>query len=124
MNQPRDSRCLIMNRLLLRQVSPQPRELGRRAEFLFAHAGLVFQVNRNLELARAEKALGASLEAKVLLHCADPAVSEALARWSGASNGVDELRFLFLTSQVELHTHRHTHTHTHTHIHVHIHTHS
>mmetsp|Transcript_10182 Transcript_10182/g.33516 ORF Transcript_10182/g.33516 Transcript_10182/m.33516 type:complete len:1021 (+) Transcript_10182:19-3081(+) len=60
------------------------------------------EVNRNLELARAEKALGASLEAKVLLHCADPAVSEALARWSGASNGVDELRFLFLTSQVEL----------------------
>ena len=59
-------------------------------------------MNRNLELARAEKALGASLEAKMLLHCADPAVSDALARWSGASNGVDELSYVLLASSVEV----------------------
>lgn len=60
------------------------------------------EVNRCIELARSEKAIGASLEAKALIHCADPAVAEALKRWSASTNGVDELRFFFLTSQVEV----------------------
>jgi isoleucyl-tRNA synthetase len=63
-------------------------------------------VNKVLEQARVEKTIGSSLEAKVLLYVADGELRQQLPAlnpvegWS--SNGVDELRYLFLTSQVEL----------------------
>ncbi|KAL1526923.1 hypothetical protein AB1Y20_015614 [Prymnesium parvum] len=62
------------------------------------------QVNKCIEAARVDKALGASLEAKVLLHTDDPTLQHALQKYAGgeARNGVDELRFIFLTSQVEV----------------------
>jgi isoleucyl-tRNA synthetase len=64
------------------------------------------EVNRVLEQARAEKAIGSSLEAKVLLYVPDAQVRQLLKTLNPAdslsSNRVDELRYLFLTSQVEL----------------------
>jgi isoleucyl-tRNA synthetase len=61
------------------------------------------EVNKVLEKARAEKAIGSSLEAKVLLYVPDVQLRQTLTDLnSSASNGVDELRYLFLTSQVEL----------------------
>ncbi|MDS3862397.1 isoleucine--tRNA ligase [Thermosynechococcaceae cyanobacterium BACA0444] len=63
------------------------------------------EVNKVLEQARADKFIGSPLEAKLLLHIADPESRETLADFNPDSlsgNGVDELRYLFLTSQVEL----------------------
>ncbi|MGF1538712.1 MAG: isoleucine--tRNA ligase [Elainellaceae cyanobacterium] len=62
-------------------------------------------VNKVLEQARADKAIGSSLAAKVQLYVADAALRQRLADMnpdSLAGNGVDELRYLFITSQVEL----------------------
>ncbi len=63
-------------------------------------------VNKVLEQARNDKAIGSSLEAKVLLYIADPELRQHLVGLNPANtlsrNGVDELRYLFLTSQVEL----------------------
>ena len=65
-------------------------------------------VNTVLEQARSDKAIGSSLEAKVRLHVEDDAFERALAEMNPAesmsdvSDGVDELRYLFLVSQVEL----------------------
>ncbi|MEO0948858.1 MAG: isoleucine--tRNA ligase, partial [Cyanobacteria bacterium J06641_5] len=63
--------------------------------------------NKVLELARAQKAIGASLDAKVLLHVPEGALRDKLATMNpadGLNNGnrIDELRYLFLASQVEL----------------------
>ena len=63
------------------------------------------EVNKVLEQARTDKAIGSSLAAKVLLHVADTEVRSRLASFNPDSlsgNGVDELRYIFLTSQVEL----------------------
>jgi isoleucyl-tRNA synthetase len=63
------------------------------------------EVNKVLEKARADKAIGSSLEAKLLLYTADGQLKEALQALNADSlsgNSVDELRYLFLTSQVEL----------------------
>ncbi|XHX79585.1 MAG: isoleucine--tRNA ligase [Stenomitos frigidus ULC029] len=64
------------------------------------------EVNKVLEQARADKAIGSSLEAKLLLYTADEQLKETLQALnlsdSLSGNGVDELRYLFLTSQVEL----------------------
>jgi isoleucyl-tRNA synthetase len=60
------------------------------------------EVNKCLELARADKSLGASLEAKALVFSPDAGVTAALTRWAHPTNGVDELRFYFQTSQVEV----------------------
>lgn len=76
------------------------------------------EVNRVLEKARAEKAVGSSLEAKLLLYVPDLELRQQLQRMKpGAGQGgegegeessslppnhVDELRYLFLVSQVEL----------------------
>ncbi|KAM3092215.1 isoleucine--tRNA ligase [Phormidesmis sp. 146-35] len=61
------------------------------------------EVNKVLEKARAEKAIGSSLEAKVLLYVPDAQLRQTLTHLnSPTGNGVDELRYLFLTSQVEL----------------------
>jgi isoleucyl-tRNA synthetase len=63
-------------------------------------------VNKVLERARTEKVIGSSLEAKVLLYVADDDLRQRLQTLNpsdrGKSNGVDELRYLLLTSQVEV----------------------
>jgi len=66
------------------------------------------EVNKVLEKARAEKAIGSSLEAKVLLFVPEQQLHEKhlptpkLDELVNSKNGVDELRYLFITSQVEL----------------------
>lgn len=59
------------------------------------------EVNKVLEQARMEKTIGSSLEAKVLLYTSNPKLQKLLNKW-GVANGVDELRYLFITSHVEL----------------------
>jgi isoleucyl-tRNA synthetase len=64
------------------------------------------EVNKVLEQARIEKAIGSSLEAKVLLYTPDIKLRKVLQNLNPTSslsdNRVDELRYLFLTSEVEL----------------------
>ncbi len=63
------------------------------------------EVNKVLEQARTDKFIGSPLEAKLLLSVADEQWREELELFNPDSlsgNGVDELRYLFLTSQVEL----------------------
>jgi isoleucyl-tRNA synthetase len=66
------------------------------------------EVNRVLEQARSEKAIGSSLEAKVLLYVADNDLRQTLNAMNPddavapGSLHVDELRYLFLVSQVEV----------------------
>lgn len=64
------------------------------------------EVNKVMEKARAEKMIGSSLEAKVLLYVADSKLQQKLQVLNPSSdtpsNGVDELRYLFIASQVEL----------------------
>lgn len=62
------------------------------------------EVNKVLETARADKAIGSSLEAQVWLYVTDADLRQTLTVLNPAdslsSNRVDELRYLFLTSQV------------------------
>jgi len=64
------------------------------------------EVNKVMEQARVEKEIGSSLESKVLLYVSDTALRQQLATMNPStgkgSNDVDELRYLFLASQVEL----------------------
>lgn len=64
------------------------------------------EVNKVMELARNGKLIGASLEAKVLLYVSDGELRKRLNSInpsdSLSGNRVDELRYLFLASQVEL----------------------
>ena len=64
------------------------------------------EVNKVLEQARTDKAIGSSLEAKVLLYVPDADLRAALQAFNPADslsgNHVDELRYFFLTSQVGL----------------------
>jgi len=64
------------------------------------------EVNRVLEKARAEKMVGSSLEAKLLLYVPDLELRQQLQTMNPTTslngNGVDELRYLFIVSQVEL----------------------
>ncbi|KAI3432876.1 hypothetical protein D9Q98_010459 [Chlorella vulgaris] len=64
--------------------------------------GIRSEINLLLEKARADKALGASLEAKVLLHVANPELRAALEALQAAPNGMDPLRFVFIVSEAEL----------------------
>ncbi|MCX7592502.1 MAG: class I tRNA ligase family protein, partial [Fischerella sp.] len=60
-------------------------------------------VNKVLEQARVEKMIGSSLEAKILLYIADEQLRAAIKSLDkDTSNGVDELRYLLITSQVEI----------------------
>lgn len=59
-------------------------------------------VNKVLEAARGEKAIGASLEARLLLHVSDPNGAELFRKAVTSTDGVDELRRAFLVSEVEL----------------------
>ncbi len=66
------------------------------------------EVNQVMEQARKDKMVGSSLEAKVLLYIADEGLRQQLAEMNPPTtalkqnNGVDELRYLFICSQVEL----------------------
>jgi len=65
-------------------------------------------VNVVMEKARHDKMIGASLEAKVLLYIADEDLRQQMQQMNPkttelkANNGVDELRYLLICSQVEL----------------------
>ncbi|MDF2388847.1 isoleucine--tRNA ligase [Nostoc ellipsosporum NOK] len=61
------------------------------------------EVNKVLEQARIEKLIGSSLEAKVLLYINNEQLCTSVEKLNPEKgNGIDELRYLFLTSQVEL----------------------
>jgi isoleucyl-tRNA synthetase len=64
------------------------------------------EANKVLEQARSTKDIGSSLEAKLLLYVPDAQLKQKLEAMNPADslsgNRVDELRYLFLTSQVEL----------------------
>eukprot|EP00612_Vaucheria_litorea_P000398 CAMPEP_0171455874 /NCGR_PEP_ID=MMETSP0945-20130129/2589_1 /TAXON_ID=109269 /ORGANISM="Vaucheria litorea, Strain CCMP2940" /LENGTH=991 /DNA_ID=CAMNT_0011981191 /DNA_START=110 /DNA_END=3082 /DNA_ORIENTATION=- len=84
---------------------PHESEMWDRLRFLRA------DVNKNLEGARAAKLLGASLEASVYIHCSDdkflPVLkslkgNDILSHESGSTNGVDDLRFILMVSEVVL----------------------
>ncbi len=64
------------------------------------------EVNKVMEQARSEKAIGSSLDAKVLLYVADSELRSLLVAMNPADslgeNRVDELRYLVLASQVEI----------------------
>jgi isoleucyl-tRNA synthetase len=64
------------------------------------------EVNKVLEQARTDKAIGSSLQAKLLLYVADANLRNTLQIMNPADSlsgdRVDELRYLFLTSQVEI----------------------
>ncbi|MEO1560992.1 MAG: isoleucine--tRNA ligase, partial [Cyanobacteria bacterium J06632_19] len=60
-------------------------------------------VNKVLEEARIDKMIGSSLEAKVLLYVKDEELRNAIKSLNdNSNNNVDELRYLFLTSQAEI----------------------
>ncbi|MDJ0510710.1 MAG: isoleucine--tRNA ligase [Crocosphaera sp.] len=64
------------------------------------------EVNNALELARQQKAIGSSLDAKVLIYVSDQDLREKLEKFNPTDvltgNQVDELRYFVLASQVEL----------------------
>lgn len=64
--------------------------------------GIRSEINQQLEKARTDKALGASLEARILLHVSDPAVHAALDALQQTDNGQDALRYAFIVSQVDV----------------------
>ena len=76
------------------------------AEFWEALRKIRTDVNGSLENLRVAKEIGSSLEAKVLLYVSDLELRKQLQSLNpdsiDQSNGVDELRYLFLVSQVEL----------------------
>ncbi|MEH2104990.1 isoleucine--tRNA ligase [Nostoc sp.] len=73
------------------------------AEFWSALRQLRTDVNKVLEQARIEKLIGSSLEAKALIHIPHKQLGDAIKAFNPVKgNGIDELRYLLLTSQVEL----------------------
>ncbi|MBD2361454.1 isoleucine--tRNA ligase [Anabaena minutissima FACHB-250] len=75
-------------------------ELG---EFWEALRQLRTDVNKVLEQARVEKMIGSSLEAKALIHIPHKQLGDAIKAFNPVKgNGIDELRYLLLTSQVEV----------------------
>ncbi|WP_414753410.1 isoleucine--tRNA ligase [Anabaena sp. CCY 9910] len=73
------------------------------AEFWQQLRQLRTDVNKVLEQARVEKMIGSSLEAKAVIYIKDANSRNAIATLNPeVGNSVDELRYLFLTSQVEL----------------------
>ena len=58
------------------------------------------EVNKVLEVARTEKLIGSSLEAKVYLHTLDNSFAARLNEMSAAKNDADTLHRIFITSQV------------------------
>ncbi len=75
-------------------------------QFWTTIANLRDEVNKVMEQARTAKAIGSSLDAKVLLNVADADLKNKLASYNSSDTlsekNVDELRYFFLASQVEL----------------------
>ena len=75
-------------------------------EFWEAISNLRDEVNKVMEQARTAKAIGSSLDAKVLLNVSDAELKNKLAVYNSSDTisqkNVDELRYFFLASQVEL----------------------
>ena len=59
------------------------------------------EVNKVLEAARSAKAIGSSEDAKVLLYASKEELRSKLSSFN-SENQIDELRYLFRVSQVEL----------------------
>ncbi|MBD2204100.1 isoleucine--tRNA ligase [Calothrix sp. FACHB-1219] len=73
------------------------------AEFWQQIRQLRTEVNKVLEQARIEKLIGSSLEAKVLLYINNEQLRASVKTLNpDKGNGIDELRYLFITSQVEV----------------------
>ncbi|GAV74906.1 tRNA-synt_1 domain-containing protein/zf-FPG_IleRS domain-containing protein/Anticodon_1 domain-containing protein [Cephalotus follicularis] len=60
------------------------------------------EVNKVLEIARTEKLIGSSLEAKVYLQASDANLVSRLQDMCAENNGADSLHHIFITSQVEV----------------------
>lgn len=60
------------------------------------------EINQQLEKARVEKALGSSLEARVLVYVEDKVLLNKLKEFQSSTNGQDALRYAFITSEVDL----------------------
>lgn len=58
--------------------------------------------SKTMEVARADKTLGSSLEAAVTLHVQNPAVAAWLSGLNASGNAADELKYLLITSNVTL----------------------
>ncbi|WP_413201047.1 isoleucine--tRNA ligase [Nostoc piscinale] len=72
-------------------------------EFWDTLRSLRTDVNKVLEQARIEKMIGSSLEAKALIHIPHKQLGDAIKAFNPTKgNGIDELRYLLLTSQVEV----------------------
>lgn len=64
--------------------------------------GIRAEVNQQLEKGRADKGLGSSLEARVLIHMSDSEVARILQALQSTENGQDSLRYLFIVSEATL----------------------
>lgn len=62
------------------------------------------EVNKVLEVARTEKLIGSSLDAKVYLHTSDSRLASRLVEMSAAKKDADTLNRMFITSQVSLYS--------------------
>ncbi|KAM6545173.1 hypothetical protein CsatB_025909 [Cannabis sativa] len=60
------------------------------------------EVNRVLEVARTEKLIGSSLEAKVYLYTSDASLASRLREMCESQNDADTLHRIFITSQAEI----------------------
>ncbi|XAR68415.1 Isoleucine--tRNA ligase [Bertholletia excelsa] len=60
------------------------------------------EVNKVLEIARMEKLIGSSLEAKVYVHTMDDGLTARLNEMSPAKHDADSLHCIFITSQVQI----------------------
>ncbi|XP_059450193.1 isoleucine--tRNA ligase, chloroplastic/mitochondrial isoform X2 [Corylus avellana] len=60
------------------------------------------EVNKVLEVARGEKLIGSSLEAKVYLQTSDTSLASRLCEMCAANNDADTLHRIFITSQAEV----------------------
>lgn len=58
------------------------------------------EVNKVLEVARSEKLIGSSLDAKVYLQTSDASLASRLFEMCAANNDADALHRIFITSQV------------------------
>ncbi|KAK9813953.1 hypothetical protein WJX73_006457 [Symbiochloris irregularis] len=67
-----------------------------------AVAAVRHEVNQVVEEARRNRLVGASLEARILLHFDKPHLAEALSAWNDLPNGIDPLRYAFIVSQVDI----------------------
>lgn len=72
------------------------------ADFWGSILELRSEVNKVLEVARGEKLIGSSLEAKVYLYTSDSSTSSRLQKMCGAVHEADCLHRIFITSQVEV----------------------